>query len=63
MVYYNVVPNIHFMFKLVILKIENVVLTKIPLILNFKLKTILEFLSGNLMDGIGLEEQQYLRDV
>ena len=63
MVYYNVVPNLHFMFQLVILKIENVVLTKIPLILNFKLKTILEFLSGNLMDGIGLEEHQYLRDV
>ena len=63
MVYYNVVPNIHFMFNLVILKIENVVLTKIPLILNFKLKTILEFLSGNFMDGSGLEEHQYLRDV
>ena len=63
MVYYNVVPNLHFMFQLVILKMENVVLTKIPLLLNFKIKTILEFLSGNLMDDIGLEEHQYLRDV
>ena len=63
MVYYNVVPNLHSMFQLVILKMENVVLTKIPLLLNFKLKTILEFLSGNLMDDSGLEEHQYLRDV
>ena len=63
MVYYNVVPDLHFMFQLFILKMENVVLTKIPLLLEFKIITILDLLSGNLMDDSGLEEHQYFIDV
>ena len=63
MVYYNVVPNLYFIFQLVVFKLEKVVLTNTPILSNFKLKTIFQFLAVKLMDDDGLESHQYFSDV
>ena len=44
------------------MKLENVLLTNIPVTLNFKLIIIFYSLTGKLMGNIGLESQQHLSD-
>ena len=44
------------------MKLENVLLTNIPVTLNFKLITIFDFLTGKLMVNSGLESKQHLSD-
>ena len=53
MEYYNVVPNLKFMFHLDTLKLSKVVLTNISVPSKFKLKNIFEFLTGNSKNNSG----------
>ena len=55
MVYYNVFLNLCFVFHIEILTLEKLALSKTPLPINFKLKTVFELITGKLMADSGLE--------
>ena len=63
MKYYNVIPNLLFLFHLDTLPLAKSVLSNTPLPPKFKLKTLFKFLAGKSMDDSGLEAHTYISGV
>ena len=63
MKYFNIIPNLCFVFQLDTLTFAKSVLSKISLPPYFKLKTIFEFLREKSIHISGLETHQYFSDV